>query len=204
MQSTVIVFDNKNARYTSISWQTFIIMVYRNWFFYIEGGALKKIFILVCCLLFVFATANICFAHPGGTDGKGGHYVGNSGKYHYHHGESAHQHPNGVCPYEIEGELSTEYDEYPVEEYDIEEEIEEFRAGECTQEGCPVVDKHHGHIIKESSHTEEATYEYTEKETSFFDGVIKPMLKALPTLCIWLGIFCVPSLISNLIKKRQK
>jgi hypothetical protein len=60
---------------------------------------LKKFLILVCCLLIAFATANISLAHPGGTDENGGHYDNSSGEYHYHHGESAHQHPNGVCPY---------------------------------------------------------------------------------------------------------
>lgn len=39
-------------------------------------------------------------AHSGGTDSNGGHYDRSTGQYHYHHGYSAHQHPNGVCPYE--------------------------------------------------------------------------------------------------------
>lgn len=39
------------------------------------------------------------FAHPGGTDGGGGHYDRTTGDYHYHHGYSAHDHVDGVCPY---------------------------------------------------------------------------------------------------------
>lgn len=43
-------------------------------------------------------------AHSGRTDSQGGHhdYKNKSGlgSYHYHHGYSAHLHPNGVCPYE--------------------------------------------------------------------------------------------------------
>ena len=43
------------------------------------------------------------FAHPGRTDGAGGHpdykNVSGLGYYHYHHGYPAHLHPNGVCPY---------------------------------------------------------------------------------------------------------
>ena len=34
----------------------------------------------------------LAFSHPGRTDANGG--------YHYHHGYPAHDHPNGVCPYE--------------------------------------------------------------------------------------------------------
>lgn len=40
------------------------------------------------------------YAHPGRTDSSGGHYDRSTGEYHYHHGYPAHQHPNGICPYE--------------------------------------------------------------------------------------------------------
>lgn len=47
-------------------------------------------------------------AHSGRTDGNGGHKdnknVSGLGSYHYHHGYPAHLHPNGVCPYENNGE----------------------------------------------------------------------------------------------------
>jgi hypothetical protein len=43
-------------------------------------------------------------AHSGRTDSQGGHRdnknVSGLGSYHYHHGYSAHLHPNGVCPYD--------------------------------------------------------------------------------------------------------
>ncbi|WP_349948165.1 YHYH domain-containing protein [Lacrimispora sp. BS-2] len=46
----------------------------------------------------------IAQAHSGRTDSQGGHhdYKNKSGlgSYHYHHGQPAHLHPNGVCPYE--------------------------------------------------------------------------------------------------------
>lgn len=53
-------------------------------------------------LLFVLfiSVVNCSFAHSGRTDSNGGHYDRSTGEYHYHHGYSAHQHPNGVCPYE--------------------------------------------------------------------------------------------------------
>ena len=39
-------------------------------------------------------------AHSWRTDKQGGHHDRKNGGYHYHHGMSAHQHPNGVCPYD--------------------------------------------------------------------------------------------------------
>lgn len=57
----------------------------------------KKIFVL---LIIFISTVNICFAHRGRTDSSGGHYDTSTGEYHYHHGYSAHQHNNGICPYE--------------------------------------------------------------------------------------------------------
>lgn len=53
---------------------------------------------LICTFL---APLSDGFAHGGDTDSKGGHYDRSTGLYHYHHGYSAHQHPNGVCPYDI-------------------------------------------------------------------------------------------------------
>lgn len=53
-----------------------------------------------CVSLVLFAILTSIYPHPGRTDGDGGHYVGDTGEYHYHHGYSAHQHPNGICPYD--------------------------------------------------------------------------------------------------------
>ena len=53
--------------------------------------------LLVCVALFAFASA-----HPGRTDSSGGHYDRSTGEYHYHHGYPAHQHTNGVCPYDYD------------------------------------------------------------------------------------------------------
>jgi hypothetical protein len=50
--------------------------------------------LLLCC--------SSAFAHPGGTDSKGGHTNHSTGEYHYHHGYSAHQHKNGKCPYDFD------------------------------------------------------------------------------------------------------
>ena len=54
----------------------------------------KKLF-----TLFVLVSL-LAFSHPGRTDANGGHHDRKNGGYHYHHGYPAHDHPNGVCPYE--------------------------------------------------------------------------------------------------------
>lgn len=58
---------------------------------------MKQRLVLLLMILFLPVAA---LAHSGGTDSKGGHYDRSTGKYHYHHGYSAHQHPNGICPYD--------------------------------------------------------------------------------------------------------
>lgn len=57
--------------------------------------------------LFVFIFLMFLFpfsasAHPGKTDENGGHYDQSTGEYHYHHGYPAHQHENGMCPYDFD------------------------------------------------------------------------------------------------------
>lgn len=55
---------------------------------------------LLCfALVLLVLAAPLALAHSGGTDSQGGHYNRSTGEYHYHHGEPAHQHPGGVCPY---------------------------------------------------------------------------------------------------------
>ena len=65
------------------------------------------IYIISLYLLLVLPiTAN---AHPGRTDEQGGHTDHSTGEYHYHHGQSAHQHfdidGNGSpdCPLTFDG-----------------------------------------------------------------------------------------------------
>lgn len=58
---------------------------------------MKRLLAVVLVLLMLLPAAAL--AHPGRTDSSGGHHDYIHGGYHYHHGRSAHQHPNGVCPY---------------------------------------------------------------------------------------------------------
>ena len=53
----------------------------------------------------IFGCSIITNAHPGNTDINGGHNVTSTGKYHYHHGYPAHQHENGICPYNFDDKI---------------------------------------------------------------------------------------------------
>ena len=64
----------------------------------------RMIIPILCCVVLLFPTAAL--AHSGKTDANGGHYNHSTGQYHYHHGYSAHQHENGVCPYDYESKSS--------------------------------------------------------------------------------------------------
>mgnify|MGYP004563672671 FL=1 len=55
------------------------------------------VIILSLCLIHLLPV--ISYAHSGRTDADGGHYNSDTGEYHYHHGYPAHQHTDGVCPY---------------------------------------------------------------------------------------------------------
>lgn len=59
---------------------------------------MRKITLLISALLILCVTVS---AHSGKTDANGGHYDRSTGEYHYHHGYPAHQHTDGVCPYDF-------------------------------------------------------------------------------------------------------
>ena len=55
----------------------------------------------VCFILIIISFAVQVNAHSGRTDANGGHHVSATGGYHYHcGGNPAHQHENGICPYD--------------------------------------------------------------------------------------------------------
>lgn len=71
---------------------------------------IKKIAIFIVAILIIGSMGTsplghglVAEAHSGRTDSQGGHhdYKNKSGlgSYHYHHGQKAHLHPNGICPY---------------------------------------------------------------------------------------------------------
>lgn len=66
--------------------------------------------IKLLCILFIIILFTVTFiiidAHSGGTDSKGGHRDSSTGTYHYHHGYPAHQHTDGICPYDYDDNTS--------------------------------------------------------------------------------------------------
>lgn len=58
---------------------------------------LFKILLIVCFAILI--NASPVQAHSGRTDSNGGHYVTDTGEYHYHHGYPSHQHLDGICTY---------------------------------------------------------------------------------------------------------
>ena len=60
----------------------------------------KKLYIVIMVILMLIQVPLNIFAHSGRTDSSGGHYNRSTGEYHYHHGYKAHQHIDGICPYD--------------------------------------------------------------------------------------------------------
>lgn len=58
--------------------------------------------IIILALVTLLCIPIIVSAHAGRTDSAGGHYDTSTGEYHYHHGYPAHQHIDGVCPYNFD------------------------------------------------------------------------------------------------------
>ena len=65
---------------------------------------MKKMLAILFCFILVFTCAS---AHPGRTDANGGHWDHSTGEYHSHHGYEAHQHPDGICPYDYDDQTGT-------------------------------------------------------------------------------------------------
>ena len=67
----------------------------------------KKIIAIFVIALMVTVIPLVVKAHPGRTDGRGGHTNHSTGEYHYHHGYSAHDHYDmdgdgkKDCPYDF-------------------------------------------------------------------------------------------------------
>lgn len=59
----------------------------------------RRVLLSITLLLLLCIPLSVS-AHSGGTDAIGGHNNSVTGEYHYHHGHPAHQHTNGVCPYQ--------------------------------------------------------------------------------------------------------
>lgn len=69
----------------------------------------KKVFLFIFIILALLSLIINVEAHGGRTDEAGGHYDYSTGEYHYHHGYPAHQHTNGVCPYDYKDNTEHDY-----------------------------------------------------------------------------------------------
>lgn len=73
---------------------------------------MKKTLLLILILILLAFLVPFASAHPGKTDGNGGHTDQSTGEYHYHHGYPAHDHydmdGDGYvdCPYNFEDKTS--------------------------------------------------------------------------------------------------
>ena len=67
----------------------------------------KKRILAFCFLLWALCFLSVtAYAHPGKTDGNGGHHVTDTGEYHYHHGHPAHKHYD----MDADGDIDCPYD----------------------------------------------------------------------------------------------
>lgn len=60
---------------------------------------MRRVFAVFMIFIIIMRFDISAAAHSGRTDENGGHYDNKKQSYHYHHGQPAHQHPNGECPY---------------------------------------------------------------------------------------------------------
>lgn len=105
---------------------------------FVTGKINMKKALLSFSLLLLILMPVTAFAHPGRTDSSGGHYNRSTGEYHYHHGYPAHDHTNGVCPYDFDDKTgsssgssysssSSSSDKYKTYWQDAEKEISELK-----------------------------------------------------------------------------
>lgn len=69
---------------------------------------MKKVLFVISIIVLITSIALCVSAHPGRTDGSGGHTDHSTGEYHYHHGYPAHDHYDMDgdgdldCPYDFD------------------------------------------------------------------------------------------------------
>lgn len=66
----------------------------------------SKIIVLALLLILLLSNLISAYAHSGRTDENGGHYDKSTDEYHYHHGYPAHDHSDGVCPYNFDDQTN--------------------------------------------------------------------------------------------------
>lgn len=64
----------------------------QNCIFNKHGDRMKRLNLAFTIVALLLCFSAPVWAHPGKTDSSGGHTNHSTGEYHYHHGQSAHQH----------------------------------------------------------------------------------------------------------------
>ena len=73
---------------------------------------MKKLLLIISAIAIIMALVLSVNAHPGRTDGNGGHTDHSTGEYHYHHGYPAHDHYDMDgdgdldCPYDFDDQTN--------------------------------------------------------------------------------------------------
>lgn len=102
---------------------------------------MKRFISFLLAALIMLLVSRTATAHPGRTDGNGGHTDNSTGEYHYHHGYPAHQHydmdGNGTidCPYLFDDQTDHTPSDTPTSsrnesnsfDEQLEEELEKLR-----------------------------------------------------------------------------
>lgn len=135
---------------------------------------IKKTLIICLTVCLFYLLISPVLAHPGRTDGSGGHTDHSTGEYHYHHGYSAHDHydmdDDGLvdCPYDFND-----------------------KTGHSSGSG----NSSSGNSVYKAAPTVEPTNTYENQTKNEKDSDSNDTLVTITAIVIVLGFIALPSLI---------
>lgn len=106
-------------------------------------------------ILIVSFVAAFTLLHGGRTDGDGGHYVGGSGDYHYHHGYPAHDH------YDIDGDGTVDCP------YDFDDKTNHNGGAQSTKKPDKATETETDYVNKQNNSTQSEPKEKTTLKNIF-------------------------------------
>jgi hypothetical protein len=119
---------------------------------------MKKVFFVALVFVLCASFIIIAQAHPGRTDGKGGHYNRSTGEYHYHHGYSEHDH------YDMDGDGDKDCP-YTYKKSDYDAPAKEITIPKIEFETLPEIETIPKYLVNYNKTTYNPTNAYTEKES---------------------------------------
>lgn len=133
-------------------------------------------FALSILLLKILTFPLFVYAKSGRNDRDGGHYDYDTGTYAFYHGHSAHQHPNGICPYGDYDKYWDYYDNCPKSGYEnLYEDIEETTKEIIKSKYKPFTTSNYGKNIISDKKT--STKTYAQSKTPILDYYIAFIVK---------------------------